>query len=75
VAVAKDLKESALAYIDNLPAAGTASLQRDIAAGVPSELEALIGVIVRQGRAAGVATPLFSTLYACLLPSERRART
>lgn len=74
VPLASDLPASALSYIDNLPAAGTASLQRDIAAGVPSELEALIGVIVRQGRAFGVATPLFSTLYACLLPSERRAR-
>lgn len=80
VAAAHDVKLPAelvpntLSYIDTLPALATSSLQRDMAAGAPSELDALIGVIPRLGRAAGIATPSFETLHACLLPAELRVR-
>lgn len=63
-----------LSYLDALPDSGTSSLQRDIAAGRPAELEAMVGAVVRMGRAAGVPTPVFEFLYASLLPSERLAR-
>lgn len=52
-----------LAWIDNLPADGTTSLQRDILAGRPNELEAWTGAVVRLGDRAGVPTPVNSFLY------------
>jgi 2-dehydropantoate 2-reductase len=72
VTLADELPARILAYMDALPAQGTASLQRDLKAGVPSELDALIGVVPRLGQKVGVPTPIFSTLYACLLPNAVR---
>ena len=69
VAVALDIKLPAdvvpktLAWIDNLPADGTTSLQRDILAGRPNELDAWTGAVVRLGNRAGVPTPVNSFLY------------
>jgi 2-dehydropantoate 2-reductase len=63
-----------LAFVDTLSPDGTTSLQRDIAEGKPSELEAWNGAVVRLGREAGVPTPLHAFLYESLLPQERRAR-
>lgn len=63
-----------LAFFDSMPAGATTSLQRDIAEGKPSELEAWTGAAVRLGREAGVPTPTHELIYHCLLPSERRAR-
>jgi ketopantoate reductase len=54
--------------------AAESSLQRDIAAGKPSELDAWTGAVVRLGRKTAIPTPLHSFLYASLLPLERRAR-
>ena len=53
---------------------GTASMQRDIMAGRPSELEAQSGAVVRYGAAVGVATPVHQFIYATLLPLERQSR-
>ncbi len=69
-----DVVERTLAFADSLAPGGTASLQRDIAGGKPSELEAWNGAVVRLGREAGVSTPLHAFIYHCLLPLERRAR-
>lgn len=63
-----------MAFVDTLPPAATMSMQRDIAAGRPSELDAWNGAVVRLGRQVGVPTPLHDVLYGCLLPSERKAR-
>lgn len=69
VALALDIKLPAnvvpetLAWIDNLPADGTTSLQRDILAGRPHELDAWTGAVVRLGNRAGVPTPVNSFLY------------
>ena len=60
--------------VDSLAASVTTSLQRDIADGKPSELEAWNGAVVRLGRETGVATPLNAFIYHCLLPMELRAR-
>ncbi|MDA8107695.1 MAG: 2-dehydropantoate 2-reductase [Betaproteobacteria bacterium] len=59
---------------DALPADATASMQRDIMEGKPSELDAWNGAIVRFGAAAGVETPVHEFTCYALLPMERRAR-
>jgi len=59
---------------DHLPPDSTASLQRDVTEGKPSELEAQIGAVVRLGREAGVPTPVHEVIYSALLPLERTAR-
>jgi 2-dehydropantoate 2-reductase len=63
-----------LAFVDSMPGTSTASMQRDIMEGKPSELEAIIGALIRIGREANVATPAASFVYASLLPQERAAR-
>ncbi len=63
-----------MAFLDTLPAEGTASMQRDLMEGRPSELEAQNGAVVRLGREAGVATPTNEFIYHSLLPMELQAR-
>ncbi len=74
VALAGDVVARTLAFVDGVPADATASMQRDLAAGRPSELDDQPGAIVRAARAAGVAAPLHEALVAALLPQERAAR-
>ena len=80
VAVARGVRvtptaaKDALGFVDGLPAHGTSSLQRDIAEGRRTELDAWCGAVVRLGEAAGVDTPVHGQLYASLLPQELRAR-
>jgi 2-dehydropantoate 2-reductase len=73
-ALAEDAPAKALAMIDGSPPEATASMQRDIIAGRPSELASQIGVVTRMAQEANVAAPIHSMLYAGLLPQERRAR-
>ena len=63
-----------MAFLDSLPPGGTTSLQRDIADGKPSELDAWNRAVVRLGREAGVDTPLHEFISHSLLPLELRAR-
>jgi 2-dehydropantoate 2-reductase len=74
VALPDGVVERSIAFLDSLAPSGTTSLQRDIADGKPSELEAWNGSVVRLGQAAGVATPLHEFIADCLLPLEMRAR-
>ena len=74
VALGEEAVTAALAQLDALPYETTASMQRDIMAGRPSELEAQNGAVARLGAAAGVPTPLHAFIYATLLPQERMAR-
>ncbi len=74
VYVGEEAIEQALAAIDSLPAQATASMQRDIMAGHPSELESQLGVVVRLAHPVGVEVPYHTFLYASLLPQERQAR-
>jgi 2-dehydropantoate 2-reductase len=60
--------------VDGLPPDSTASMQRDLMDGRPSELEQQTGAIVRLARDAGVPVPVNTFLYAALAPGERRAR-
>lgn len=74
VAFPDDAVARAMRFIDALPADSTSSMQRDIMAGVPSELESQNGAVVRLGREADVATPGHDVIYAALLPQEMAAR-
>lgn len=74
VALSEDSVARTLAYVDGLPEDATASMQRDILEGRPSELDAQTGTIVRLGREAGVPVPTNEFLYASLLPAELEAR-
>lgn len=74
VALPADTAEKTLAYIDTLPPDGTASMQRDVMAGRPSELDAQVGAVVRLGERLGVPVPAHRMLYDRLLPFELKAR-
>ena len=74
VGLPDDVVPRTMAFVDTLPAAGTASLQRDLAAGRPSELEWWSGAVARLGADAGVATPIHAFVYWSMLPTELRAR-
>lgn len=63
-----------LAFIDGLPPQGTASMQRDIVAGRPSELASQNGAVVRLAREARVEVPLHTFIYRSLLLLEMQAR-
>ena len=67
-------KDEMWAFYRSMPAGATASMQRDIIDGRPSELDAWNGAICRFGACAGVETPVHSFTYHMLLPMERRAR-
>lgn len=66
VALPQDAVERMLAFTDGMPAETTTSMQRDLAAGLPNELDGQVGVIVRMGRELGVPTPRHELLNAVL---------
>ncbi|MBW6391748.1 2-dehydropantoate 2-reductase [Billgrantia antri] len=69
-----DAVARAMQFIDAIPAESTSSMQRNILAGEPSELESQNGAVVRLGRSVGVETPVHALIYAALLPQELAAR-
>lgn len=69
-----DVVSRHMRFLEAAPPEGTASMQRDIIAGRPSELESQSGAVVRLGREAGVPTPVHTFIYGSLLPMELRAR-
>jgi 2-dehydropantoate 2-reductase len=74
VSLAEGIVEKSMGLVDSLAPSATTSLQRDISAGKPSELEAWNGAVVRLGQEAGVPTPLHEFIYHSLLSSELKAR-
>jgi 2-dehydropantoate 2-reductase len=74
IALAEDSPAKTMAALDTIAPGIIASLQRDIEAGRPSELDALTGALVRLGAEVGVATPLHAFIHHTLLPQELRAR-
>jgi 2-dehydropantoate 2-reductase len=74
VALPREAIGETLAFIDGLPPQGTASMQRDIIAGRPSELASQSGAVVRLGREAGVEVPVHTFIYQSLLLLEMQAR-
>ena len=69
-----DVAAKTLAFCDAMVPNQTASMQRDILDGKPSELESIVGIMVRLGAELGVPTPVFRFFYAALLPQEKRLR-
>lgn len=67
--------EMIMNVIDNLDYKTTASMQRDVMQGRPSELENFNGYIVKQGELLNVSTPVNKFVYQCLLPQEKQARS
>ena len=65
VRLSKDAFEKTLAFAEGLQDMRS-SLQKDLEAGRPLEIESLSGAMVRLGREAGVSTPIHRVLYACL---------
>jgi 2-dehydropantoate 2-reductase len=74
IALPEDSVAKAIASVDSLPDDATSSMQRDIAAGKPSELEAQNGAVVRMARESGVAAPTHEFIYEALKPLELKAR-
>ena len=60
-----------MASVDALPEDATSSMQRDIAAGKPSELESQNGAVVRMARENGVDAPTHTHIYQTLAAGER----
>jgi 2-dehydropantoate 2-reductase len=74
IAIGDEAVTRTMRFVDGLPRDATASMQRDILEGRPSELEYQNGAVVRLGREAGVPVKVNEFIYRCLLPSELRAR-
>lgn len=74
IALREEAVADTMAFIDDLPHDATASMQRDIMAGRPSELASQNGAVVRLGQEAGLHVPLHGFLYHSLLPQELQAR-
>jgi 2-dehydropantoate 2-reductase len=74
VALSADVVERTLAWLDRVRWDATVSMQRDLAAGRPSELLDQPGAVARLGAEAAVPVPLHRVLLAALLPLERSAR-
>jgi len=69
-----DILAKTQAFIDSSAPGIKPSMQRDVEAGKPSELESLIGVVVRMGAEKNVPTPLMRFAYAMLKPGELKAQ-
>ena len=74
VRLAPEAVARALELVDKVAPGSTASMQRDIQAGRPSELFDQTGAVVRLAAEATVAAPVNGFLYAVLLPQEMAAR-
>ena len=55
-----------MASVDGLPEEATSSMQRDISAGKPSELESQNGAVVRMAREVGIEVPTHELIYKTL---------
>jgi len=74
IALPGDAPITMMSKIDALPANATASMQRDIMEGRPSELDFQTGAVVKMARSFGLKVPFHSFAYNSLLPLELRAR-
>ena len=70
-----DSVDKVMAAVDGLPEDTTSSMQRDIAAGKPSELDSQNGAVVRMARESGIEVPTHTLIYETLKPLEVKARS
>jgi 2-dehydropantoate 2-reductase len=75
VALDADVVDKTLAFIDSSAPNIKPSMQRDVEADRVSELESLVGIVVRLGAELGVPTPVMRFAYAVLEPREQVARS
>lgn len=75
VAMPSTIVEGIMNFIKNQPHKATASTQRDIMEGRPSELDNFNGFIVKEGKKHGVDTPTNTFIYSCLQLMESKARS
>ncbi len=68
-----DVVPRTMAFVDGLAPTATASMQRDVEAGRPLEIEAMSGAVVRIGGRRGIPTPAHAFLYAALKPIHLQA--
>ena len=66
-----DSIDTVMRAVDALPEDATSSMQRDIAAGKPSELEAQNGAVVRMAHETGIAVPTHTMIYETLAADLR----
>jgi 2-dehydropantoate 2-reductase len=74
VAVGQKEFDEAWSFVEGVPAAATASMQRDVMEGKPSELRDMSGAVVRLAKGKNVAVPVHDFIYSALLPQEVKAR-
>ncbi len=74
IGLPSDLVKRIMAFIGKQPFDSTASTQRDILEGRPSELDNFNGFIVEEGKKLGIFTPVNAFIYSCLQPMEAKAR-
>jgi len=74
IALDADVVNKTLAFIDGSAPTIKPSMQRDVEAGRVSELESMIGVVVRLGAELGVPTPVMRLAYAVLKPGNLTAQ-
>ena len=67
--------EGVMRMVDSAPPEMSSSMQRDQAAGLPLELDALGGALLRKARRSGVPVPVTSRLVAEIASREGRARS
>jgi 2-dehydropantoate 2-reductase len=70
-----DVVDKTLAFIDSSAAGIKPSMQRDVEAGRVSELESMVGIVVRQGADLNVPTPALRFAYAMLKPGLLKAQS
>jgi len=74
VTLPPDLVSRSMSYIKTMPPEATSSMQRDVIAEKPSELEYLSGAVVRLAEKYKTNAPTHSFIYSALLPQENLVR-
>lgn len=69
VALSADVEAATLEFVRTFPAEATTSLQRDLAAGRPSEFDALVGSVLRRGSALGLDLAVHRALAGRFAPA------
>jgi 2-dehydropantoate 2-reductase len=70
VKLPSDSVDKVMAAVDAFPEDATSSMQRDIAARKPSELESQNGAVVRMARESGIDVPIHKLIYQTLRLDE-----
>ncbi len=73
ISLPPDSIDTVMRAVHALPEDATSSMQRDIAAGKPSELEAQNGAVVRMAHESGIDVPTHALIYETLKPLEDKA--